>query len=227
MDPNVRNGDLNSVALAHLGRCCTLHPMPRTPNIPVELTKRPFSLEEARSAGLTLSSLKGKAWRRLGAGLYCWHGLNASIRGRCSTAWRDSLPADAVFAGTTAAWILGLDFAPTDPVDIIVPTGSATAIAHPACACAGANFHVTSRYGPRAAQRPRYVGRCSICASMDSRLRPWSRSTWRSIWGSQARRRWQPTREMARGGQEPAACDRSPRSRPPPNRRWRLGFAGS
>jgi very-short-patch-repair endonuclease len=82
-------------------------------------------LEEARNAGLTLSSLRGNAWRRLGAGLYCWRGLNTEPW-PLLTSWRDLLPADAVFAGKTAAWILGMDFAPTDPVDIIVPTGSAT-----------------------------------------------------------------------------------------------------
>jgi hypothetical protein len=99
--------------------------MTRTPNIPVELTKSPFSLEEARSAGLTLSSLRGKAWRRLGAGLYCWRGLDTDPWPLLTT-WRDLLPTDAVFAGKTAAWILGMDFAPTDPVDVIVPTGSGT-----------------------------------------------------------------------------------------------------
>ena len=32
----------------------------RTPRIPPELTRGPFSLEEARAAGLTLSALRGK-----------------------------------------------------------------------------------------------------------------------------------------------------------------------
>jgi very-short-patch-repair endonuclease len=99
-----------------------LHPaaVARTPNVPLELTKRPFSLEEARAAGLTLSSLRGKAWRRLGAELYCWHGLHVDPW-LLLAAWRDLLPADAVFAGATAAWMLGLDFHPTNPVSIVVP----------------------------------------------------------------------------------------------------------
>jgi len=68
-------------------------------------------------------SLQGKAWRRLGTGLYCWSGLEEDpweVLG----AWQDLLPADAVFAGSTAAWIMGLDFKPTDPVEIVVPPGS-------------------------------------------------------------------------------------------------------
>jgi uncharacterized protein DUF559 len=94
--------------------------MSRTPCIPPELTKRPFSLKEARKAGMTLSSLRGKAWRRLGAELYCWQGLRADSW-LVLSAWRRLLPRDAVFAGVTAAWILGLDFQPINPVEIVVP----------------------------------------------------------------------------------------------------------
>ena len=97
--------------------------MARTPLVPFELTERPFSLQEARRAGLTLSSLRGAAWRRLGAELYCWRGLDADPWLLLS-AWRGLLPDDAVFAGATAAWIHGLDFRPTDPVEVVVPHGS-------------------------------------------------------------------------------------------------------
>ena len=40
------------------------------------------------------------------------------------SAWQSLLPADAVFAGATAAWISGLDFKPTGPVEIVVPPRS-------------------------------------------------------------------------------------------------------
>jgi len=93
--------------------------MARTPFIPVALTKRPFSLEEARRHGLTPSSLRGKAWRRLGAELYCWQGWREDPWLHLSALNR-LLPSDAVFAGSTAAWMLGLDLAPDDPVEIIV-----------------------------------------------------------------------------------------------------------
>ncbi len=91
--------------------------------IPRELTKRPFSLEEARRAGLTLSSLRGHAWRRLGAELYCYRGLRQEPWHLLS-AWSRMLPRETVFAGATAAWLWGLDLVPNDPVEVIVPTSS-------------------------------------------------------------------------------------------------------
>jgi very-short-patch-repair endonuclease len=80
-------------------------------------------LTEARAAGLTKSSLKGSAWRRLGAELYCWSGLTEDPW-QVLRAWQDSLPADAVFSGATAAWIWGLDCKATDPVQVVVPADS-------------------------------------------------------------------------------------------------------
>jgi uncharacterized protein DUF559 len=80
-------------------------------------------LEEARKAGVTPSGLRGKAWRRLGAGLYCWSGLREDPL-LLLTAWRRALPPESVFSGATAAWLLGLDMSPIDPVEIVVPAGS-------------------------------------------------------------------------------------------------------
>jgi hypothetical protein len=96
----------------------------RTPCIPPELAGRPFTLEEARAAGLTLDALSGKAWRRLGAELYCLAELG-NDPWLLLSAWHRLLPANAVFAGATAAWLFGLDLEPTDPVEIVVPPGSA------------------------------------------------------------------------------------------------------
>jgi len=61
--------------------------------------------------------------RRLGRGVYCpadlpegpWTVLRA---------WLEALPPDSVVAGPTAAWLLGLDLDPTNPVEVIVPIGS-------------------------------------------------------------------------------------------------------
>lgn len=97
--------------------------MSRTPQIPPELKVRPFTLDEARLAGLTKSSLKGGAWRRLGRELYVWRGLPDDPWQELR-AWQGSLPAEAVFGGATAAWISGLDFNPTDPVEIVVSPNS-------------------------------------------------------------------------------------------------------
>jgi very-short-patch-repair endonuclease len=97
--------------------------MARVPRIPAELKDRPFSLAEARAAGLSWHSLQSKAWRRLGTALYCWSGLPEDPW-QVLSVWQDLLPADAVFAGETAAWISGLDFSPTNPVEVVVPPHS-------------------------------------------------------------------------------------------------------
>jgi very-short-patch-repair endonuclease len=63
------------------------------------------------------------AWQRIGAELYRWSGL-IDDPWQVLNAWKESLPPEAVFSGATAAWILGLDFPPTDPVQIVVPPDS-------------------------------------------------------------------------------------------------------
>jgi hypothetical protein len=97
--------------------------VPRTPCIPRELTKGPFSLDEARAAGLTLSALRGKAWKRIDAGLYRWAQQRDDSLLTLS-AWRRLLPPEIVFAGATAAWLSGLDVEPTNPVEIVAPARS-------------------------------------------------------------------------------------------------------
>jgi len=87
------------------------------------LTKGPFRLEEARRAGLTLSMLRGRAWKRLGSELYCWSGVREDPW-KLLSAWGRRLPPEAVFAGATAAWILGLDLCPNNPVEIVAPVDS-------------------------------------------------------------------------------------------------------
>ena len=92
--------------------------MARTARIPHELTTRPFSLEEARAAGLTLSALRGRAWRRLGSQLYCWEGAKENAW-QLLVACKELLPREAVFAGATAGWMHGLDLDPIHPVEIV------------------------------------------------------------------------------------------------------------
>src|SRR5258708_17958903 len=85
--------------------------------------QRPLTMGEGRGAGATSTAVEGKTWRRLGSKLYSWSGLNEDPW-EVLVAWRRLLPADAVFAGETAAWMAGLDFSPTDPVEIVVPSNS-------------------------------------------------------------------------------------------------------
>ncbi len=97
--------------------------MGRTPRIPLALKQRPFSLYEARKAGLTLSSLTSQAWQRIGPELYRWNELSEDPW-LTLTALRNMLPPEAIFAGATAAWLHGLDLEPTDPVEVAVPPSS-------------------------------------------------------------------------------------------------------
>ena len=92
----------------------------RTANVPDQLRLRPFSLAEARSAGLTLSALKGKSWRRVGPRLYRWSGLREDPW-TILAAWQRSLPKEAMFACSTAAWLLRLSLKPLDPVEVAWP----------------------------------------------------------------------------------------------------------
>ena len=93
------------------------------PRIPSNLTCRPFTLQEARAAGLTLTSLQGKSWRRLGRGLYCWRSWREDPW-QLLAAWRKLLPPDAAFAGLSAAWLHHLDFELHHPVEVVVPLKS-------------------------------------------------------------------------------------------------------
>jgi very-short-patch-repair endonuclease len=91
----------------------------RTPRVPDELKSRPFSLDEARAAGLSHSALRGKSWQRVGSRLYRYNGAAddtlAFIHGLSRV-----LPADAVFVGRTAAWIHELGVQPANPVQVCV-----------------------------------------------------------------------------------------------------------
>ena len=90
--------------------------------LPPELKKRPFTLNEARAAGLTRKVLRGKSWRRIGPSLYCWAGLNQEPL-QLLQAWHRRLP-DAVFTGLSAAWLHRLDVDPSHPVEVSVRPAS-------------------------------------------------------------------------------------------------------
>jgi very-short-patch-repair endonuclease len=86
---------------------------------PSELLGGPFTLAEARRAGLTRSALRGKHWQRLSKGL-------DSARRPADTplqvlqGWLRVLPQGATFAGGTAAWLHGLEVDPRSPIEVIV-----------------------------------------------------------------------------------------------------------
>ena len=64
--------------------------------------------------------MRGAAYRRLGAGIYCWAGLKQSPQ-LALTAVARRLPQGAAFSGRTAAWLHGLDLPPCDPIEVTMP----------------------------------------------------------------------------------------------------------
>ena len=96
--------------------------MGRAARVPFDLKSAPFSLEEARAHGITLSALRGKSWRRVGSSLYQWVGQREDTL-RLLQAWHRRLP-NAIFMGFTAAWLHHLDVDPSHPIEIAVPRHS-------------------------------------------------------------------------------------------------------
>jgi very-short-patch-repair endonuclease len=92
------------------------------PVVPAALKSGPFTLAEARQAGLTRKQLRSSAWRRLGGGQYAWSGLDQGPALTLAAIQR-RLPAEAAFSGMTAAWLHGLDLPFGDPVEVTVPGG--------------------------------------------------------------------------------------------------------
>lgn len=84
------------------------------------LRETPFTVADAAALGLTWDDLQTTSWMRLSRGQY------ASSRLRHDTwlilrAVAQRMPAGYAFSGLTAAWLLGLDVSPCDPVEVTIP----------------------------------------------------------------------------------------------------------
>ena len=83
----------------------------------------PFTLDDARAAGLTPTALRSKPWIRLERGLYSWNDPTPDL-------WKHFLALQrlipgATFAGRTAAWLHGIHHLEArDPIEVIVPLRS-------------------------------------------------------------------------------------------------------
>jgi len=89
-------------------------------SIPTELTRAPFTLDDARRHGFDPWRLRGHVWSRVGPGTYIHSGISETPLVQLQAA-RRRLPADAAFSGLTAAWLYGLDVEPCDPIEVTVP----------------------------------------------------------------------------------------------------------
>lgn len=83
----------------------------------------PFTLEEARAAGVSPTALRGSSWIRLNRGLYCWSGLIQDPWKKLAVLQR-LLPTGAIYSGWTAAWAHGMDVDGFDPIEVVVPSRS-------------------------------------------------------------------------------------------------------
>ena len=88
--------------------------------MPPELTRGPFTVAQARRAGLARRHLEGASWRRLGLGLYAWAAIAETPELQLEAA-QLRLSKTAVFAGRTAAWLHRLDVPPCEPIEVILP----------------------------------------------------------------------------------------------------------
>ena len=105
-----------------------------TRRIPPELVRRPFTLTEAREAGLSRDNLRNQGWKRIAPSTYAQASAPVSALQLLGvTAKR--LPPEAAFSRHTAGWLHGLPLDPCSPIDVTVPAGSAVA------ARAGVRFH--------------------------------------------------------------------------------------
>jgi len=93
--------------------------MPRHPNVPLKLTRGPFTVADARRAGLDRWHLEASCWKRVGPETYVWSELADAPLHRIEAA-RRRLPPGAAFSGLTAAWLHGADVDPCDPIEATV-----------------------------------------------------------------------------------------------------------
>ena len=85
--------------------------------MPPALTQGPFSIEEAKRAGLSLRQLQGASWRLVGPRTYQF----AKLPDSPILSLRAVLSRSATFSGLSAAWLHGLDVDPANPIEITIP----------------------------------------------------------------------------------------------------------
>src|SRR5690242_19166722 len=85
----------------------------------VELHRAPFTVAEARQAGMQWRELQTRNWTRTSRGQYAWAGLPQNARLKLlAVALR--MPARYAFSGPTAAYLLGQDPSLTEPIEVTI-----------------------------------------------------------------------------------------------------------
>ena len=87
--------------------------------IPAELKRGAFPVVDAYRAGLMWDDLQTRDWTRLSRGQYTWVGIRRDITLQLR-AVAQRMPDSYAFSGPTAAWLLGLDMPPAQPIEVIV-----------------------------------------------------------------------------------------------------------
>lgn len=85
----------------------------------VTLRRGPFTVADARRSGVRWDDLQTKTWTRMSRGQYAWAGLTQNAR-LTLRAVVERVPATYAFSGLTAGWLLGLDVAWGDPIEVTI-----------------------------------------------------------------------------------------------------------
>lgn len=85
------------------------------------LKDTPFTVSDAASVGLTWDELQTSSWIRLSHGQYASSHLRRD-HWLILRAVAQRMPAEYAFSGLTAAWLLGLDVSPCEPIEVTIPT---------------------------------------------------------------------------------------------------------
>ena len=93
--------------------------MPIRSSPQVALRRGPFTVADARRAGVRWDRLQTKMWTRLSRGQYAWVGLPQDARLKLEAVAR-RVPAEYAFSGLTAAWLHGLGIGWTEPIEVTV-----------------------------------------------------------------------------------------------------------
>ena len=85
-----------------------------------KLCRGPFTVAEARQAGMRWKELQNRQWTRTSRGQYAWSGLPHDSRLKLRAVAR-RMPARHAFSGLTAAWLWGLDPLWPESIEVTIP----------------------------------------------------------------------------------------------------------